>query len=141
MKRAFLLTLLACGGTQEPAAPPAGERPPGSEKAEPEAAPAADAPAGAPAAPAAAALPPAGTVVTLGTLKAVEQGDYLHVVVTVAGEDHDHWCLDEACEALVDKPDLIGKPVELHWINEEIDVPEAGGKMKVRRVKSAKAGG
>lgn len=122
---AWMALLWACGGQapEVPAAPP---------EAEPAAAPPAAEAAPEPA-PAAA---PAGEVAPVeGTFQGAEQGDYLHLaVVDDAGTAWDFWCLTEACDAVVGKPELVGKRVRVTWERRREHVPEAGADMDLQVV-------
>jgi hypothetical protein len=91
----------------------------------------------------AASNPGAGQIQTLkGTFTNIEMGDYAHFnMVDEQGVDRSFFVapdMPEAEYALFEGGKNDGKKVEITWRTIERDIPEAGGKMGVEEVVSAK---
>ena len=75
---------------------------------------------------------------TDGTFAGIEQGDYAHFLVKdTKGKPHSFFVLrpDKSVESYLDNPDkLKGRRVRVHWEERNEDIPEAGGKQRIKVV-------
>jgi uncharacterized protein YecT (DUF1311 family) len=71
-----------------------------------------------------------------GTFAGIEQGDYAHLKLTTAdGNEEDFFVRSDAngLKALIDSPKkFVGKKIAVQWEERDEDIPEAGGKIKIR---------
>ena len=75
---------------------------------------------------------------TAGTFTGIEQGDYAHFQIKDGkGAAQSYFILqpDKSLQSYLDKPAKFkGKPVVVHWEEREENIPEAGGKQRIRIV-------
>ena len=75
---------------------------------------------------------------TDGTFAGIEQGDYAHFLVkTAKGKQESYFILrpDKSVQAYLDNPDkLKGRRVRVHWQERNENIPEAGGKQRIKVV-------
>lgn len=84
------------------------------------------------------ARPAAAHGQTDGTFAGIEQGDYGHFLVkTGAGKQESFFILrpDKSVQAFLDHPDkLKGRKVRVHWEERDENIPEAGGRQRIKVV-------
>ena len=75
---------------------------------------------------------------TDGTFAGIEQGDYAHLLVkTAKGKQESYFVLqpDKSVRAYLDDPDkLKGRRIRVHWEERNENIPEAGGKQRIKLV-------
>lgn len=76
---------------------------------------------------------------TDGTFVRIDEGDYFHWVISTKGEELSFFILhaDAAVEKVIEDPEkYVGKKCRVLWKESMEDIPEAGGKMKVKQILS-----
>ena len=76
---------------------------------------------------------------TDGTFVRIDEGDYFHWVINTKGEEFSFFILnaDAAVEKVLEDPEkFVGKKCRVLWKESMEDIPEAGGKIKVKQVLS-----
>lgn len=75
---------------------------------------------------------------TDGTFAGIEQGDYAHFLVkTAKGRQESYFVLrpDKSVQAYLDNAKkLKGRRIRVHWEERNENIPEAGGKQRIRLV-------
>ncbi len=73
---------------------------------------------------------------TDGTFAGIEQGDYAHFLVkTAKGKQESYFVLrpDRSVQSYLDNPDkLKGRRIRAHWEERNENIPEAGGKQRIK---------
>ena len=80
---------------------------------------------------------------TDGTFAGIEQGDYAHFLVKDAkGKPESYFILrpDKSVQSYIDNSDkLKGRKVRVHWEERNENIPEAGGKQRIKVVTKVEA--
>ncbi|HSH39359.1 MAG TPA: hypothetical protein VK993_11285 [Chthoniobacterales bacterium] len=75
---------------------------------------------------------------TDGTFAGIEQGDYAHFLLKdVKGRRESYFILrpDKSVESYLKNPDkLKGRKIRVHWEERNEEIPEAGGKQRIKVV-------
>ena len=75
---------------------------------------------------------------TDGTFAGIEQGDYAHFLVkTAKGKQESYFVLrpHKSVQAYLDNPTkLKGRRIRVHWEERNENIPEAGGKQRIKLV-------
>ncbi len=80
---------------------------------------------------------------TDGTFAGIEQGDYAHFLVKdTKGKPQSYFILrpDKTVQSYLDNPTkLQGRRIRVHWEEREENIPEAGGKQRIKVVTRVEA--
>lgn len=80
--------------------------------------------------------------VLVATFTGIEQGDYAHLNVKLKDGTEDSFFVlqdDNGLKDFLEKPEAYkGKTIEVAWEEREENIPEAGGKQKIRVATAAK---
>lgn len=75
---------------------------------------------------------------TDGTFAGIERGDYAHLLVkTAKGQEESFFILrpDKTVQAYLDNPDkLKGRRIRVYWEERNEQIPEAGGRQRIKLV-------
>jgi hypothetical protein len=75
---------------------------------------------------------------TEGTFAGIEQGDYAHLLLKdKKGKQESYFILrpDRSVQSYLDHPkELKGRRIRVHWEERNENIPEAGGKMRIKVV-------
>ena len=74
---------------------------------------------------------------TNGTFAGIEQGDYAHFLVKTPKGQESYFILrpDKSVQSYLDNPNkLKGRKIRVYWEERNENIPEAGGKQKIKLV-------
>ena len=75
---------------------------------------------------------------SIGTFAGIEQGDYAHFLIKDPKGRRDSFFIlrpDKSVQAYLDNPEkLKGRRVRVHWEERNENIPEAGGKQRIKVV-------
>lgn len=75
---------------------------------------------------------------TSGKFAGIDQGDYFHLLLQTAGDQEESFMIvkaDKTVQEFLEHPEeFLGAAITVHWLEKEIDIPEAGGLVLVKQV-------